>query len=246
MTSEETDSWAKILHRATWGLTICFVLAGILFILVEAGVVEGPGPPPGIPNDYPTNLGYFLADERVVFPYEVAAGILFSLGFIALAGIGVGLRGIAGPRDPMGTITAGCFGLAAGLGVISQLILIGAKRVAIDPAICECKYAAEQTISQHRTLEMIGGASDWLLAGALLLAGLGMLAIPSLVARSRLLTRSWGQVSQVLGILFVIGMLGLVFEVDIVFQLIAAVGSVILLPAWSLWLDRQVTRSTTL
>ena len=49
-----------------------------------------------------------------------------------------------------------------------------------------------------------------------------------------------------LGILFVIGMLGLIFEVDIVFQLIAAVGSVILLPAWSLWLDRQVTRSTTL
>jgi hypothetical protein len=34
-----------------------------------------------------------------------------------------------------------------------------------------------------------------------------------------------------------------VFEIDIVFQLIAAVGSVILLPAWAIWLDRQVTAS---
>jgi hypothetical protein len=239
--SDETVPWARILHWAAWALATCFVLAGILFVLVESGVIEGPGAPPGIPNDYPTRLGYFLADQRVIFPYETAAAVLFSLGFIALAGIGVGLRGVAGPRDPMGTITAGCFGFAAGIGVISQLAYVGAKRVAIDPAVCECKYAPEQTISQDRALEMIGGASDWLLAGALLLAALGMLTIPSLVSRSRSLSRLWAQVSQVLGIVLLIGVLALLFEVDIVFQLIAAVGSVILLPAWALWLDRQVT-----
>jgi hypothetical protein len=176
------------------------VAAGTLFALIEFGVIEGPGPPAGIPDDYAINLGYFLADQRVVFPYEIAAAVLFSLGFIALAGIGVGLRGLEGPRNPMGTVTAGSFGFAAGIGVISQLAYIGAKRVAIDPAICQCKWGPEQTISQHRALEMAGGASDWLLAGALLLAGLGMLAIPSLVSRSRVLSRSWAQVSQVLGV----------------------------------------------
>ena len=62
------------------------------------------------------------------------------------------------------------------------MIFIGAKRVAIDPAVCECKWAPEQMIGQDRTLEMIYGVQDWLIAGALLLAGLGMLAIPSLVA----------------------------------------------------------------
>ncbi len=92
---------------------------------------------------------------------------------------------------------------------------------------------------------MIGGASAWLLVGALLLASLGMLVIPSLVSGSRLLSRPWGQISQVLGVLFLIGVLGLLFEVDIVFQLIAAVGSVIVLPAWALWLDRQVAANPT-
>ncbi len=38
--------------------------------------------------------------------------------------------------------TTSCF--TAGIGVISQLAYIGAKRVAIDPAICECKYAPDR------------------------------------------------------------------------------------------------------
>ena len=125
------------------------------------------------------------------------------------------------------------------------MIFIGAKRVAIDPAVCECKWAPEQMISQDRTLEMIYGVQDWLIAGALLLAGLGMLAIPSLVARSGVLSVAWGRFSQFLSILFFLAVLGLVFEVDTVFQLIAAVGSVLLLPAWAIWLDRQLTSSGT-
>lgn len=243
-TSEEATpgdiaSWVTLLRRASWALAACFVAGGVLFALIEFGVIEGPGPPAGIPDDYPTNLGYFLADQRVVFPYETAAAVLFSVGFIALAGIGIGLRSLAGPRDPMGTITAGCFAFAAGLGVISQLGYIGAKRVAIDPAICQCKYGPEQTISQHRALEMAGGASDWLLAGALLLAALGMLAIPAVATRSRLLSRTWARSSQALAVLLIIAVIGLVFEIDLMFQLIAAVGAVVLLPAWASWLGRQ-------
>jgi hypothetical protein len=47
----------------------------------------------------------------------------------------------------------------------------------------------------------------------------------------------------VLALVLLVGILGLLFEVDVVFDLFAAVGSVILLPAWALWLDRQVTRA---
>ncbi|HET9671458.1 MAG TPA: hypothetical protein VFQ40_01250, partial [Actinomycetota bacterium] len=119
-----------MLRWASWALAACFIVAGVLFALIEFGVIEGPGPPAGIPDDYPTNLGYFLADQRVVFPYETAAAVLFSLGFIALAGIGIGLRSLAGPGDLAGTATAGSFAFAAGLGVISQLGYIGATRVA--------------------------------------------------------------------------------------------------------------------
>jgi hypothetical protein len=236
----EAASWTRVLRWAAWALTACLVVAGILFALVEFGLIEGPGPPRGIPNDYPTNLGYYFADQRVVFPYEVAGAVLFSLGFLAFACIGLGLKYMTPARDPSGAIVAGAFAFAAGLLVVSQLIFIGAKRVAIDPAVCECKWAPEQMISQDRALEMIYGVQDWLIAGALLLAGLGMLVIPSLATRSGVLSTAWGRFSQLLSIVFFLAVLGLVFELGTAFDLIAAVGSVLLLPAWAIWLDRRL------
>jgi hypothetical protein len=221
-------------------MTVCLVAGGVLFILLELEIVQGPGPPPGIPNDYPTRLGYYFADQRAIFGYEIAAGLLFSLGFLALGGVGLGLRGLTPQRDPAGTLVATCFGISGGLLIVSQLMYLGAKRVAIDPAICECKYAPEQLISQDRTLDMVMGMQDWLVAGSLLLAGLGMLAIPSVAARSRILSATWARASQILAVLFFIGVVGFVFEIDVLSQLIAAVGSVILLPAWAMWLDRQL------
>lgn len=243
-TSDETDAtWLRMLHLSIWVLTVCFVGAGILFFLIEFDVIQGPGAPPGTPNDYPTQLGYFFADQRVIFPYEVAASALFALGFLAFAGVGLGLRSLVRSRDPIGTVVAASFGFAGGIGAISQLIFVGVKRVAIDPSVCECKYAPEQMISQDRALEMVVGAMDWLLAGALLLTALGLLATPSLASRSRLLSTGWARASQVLAIVLFVGILGLLFEVDVVFDLFAAVGSVLLLPAWALWLDRQVARA---
>jgi hypothetical protein len=235
-------TWVKVLRWSAWVLTACLVAAGILFILVEFEVIEVPGVPPGLPNDYPTRLGYYFADQRVIFPYEVAGSILFALGFLAFAAIGLGLRSLTPHRDPIGTIVATSFGFSAALLVISQLMYVGAKRLAIDPDVCQCEYAPEQLISQDRTLEMVVGIGDWLIAGSLLIAGLGMLAIPAVVARSRVLSSAWGRVSQALAIVFFVAVLGLLFEVDIIFQLIAAVASVILLPAWALWLDRQLQR----
>jgi hypothetical protein len=239
-------TWVKVLRWSAWALTVCLVAAGILFVLVEFEVIDVPGTPPGIPNDFPVRLGYYFADQRVIFPYEVAGSILFALGFLAFAAIGLGLRSLTPHRDPIGTIVATSFGFSGALLVISQLMYVGAKRIAIDPEVCQCEYAAEQLISQDRTLEMVIGIGDWLIAGALLLAGLGMLAIPSLVGRSGVLSRSWARASQALAVLFFVAILALLFEVDIVFQLIAAVGSVLLLPAWALWLERQLRmRSVT-
>ncbi|HYY07991.1 MAG TPA: hypothetical protein VFA25_05240, partial [Actinomycetota bacterium] len=57
------------------------------------------------------------------------------------------------------------------------------------------------------------------------------------------LSPAWGRASQLLSILFFLGVLALVFVVEIVFELVAAVGSIILLPAWALWLDRQLAGS---
>ena len=48
-----------------------------------------------------------------------------------------------------------------------------------------------------------------------------------------------------LAIVLFVGILGLLFEVDIVFELFAAVGSVVLIPAWALWLDRQLARTSS-
>jgi hypothetical protein len=240
-TTDAAATWVRVLRWSAWALTVCLVAAGILFVLVEFELIDVPGVPPGLTHDYPVRLGYFFADQRVLFPYEVAGSVLFALGFLALAAIGVGLRSLTPMRDPIGTIVATSFGFSGALLVISQLMFVGAKRVAIDPHVCQCRYAPEQLISQDRTLAMVEGIGDWLIAGALLLAAAGMLAIPALVARSGVLSRTWARASQLLAVLFLVAILGLLFEVDILFQLIAAVGSVILLPAWALWLERQLT-----
>lgn len=231
-------TWLRVLRWSAWALTACLGAAGILFVLVEFDIIDVPGLPAGIGNDYPVRLGYFFADQRVLFPYEVAGSILFAFGFLAFAAIGLALRSLTSQRDPIGTIVATSFGFAGGLLVISQLMYVGAKRVAIDPDVCQCEYAPEQLISQDRTLEMVVGIGDWFIAGALLLAGLGMLAMPALALRAGL-SPTWGRASQAIAVLFFVAVLALLFEVDIVFQLIAAIGSVILLPAWALWLDRQ-------
>jgi hypothetical protein len=238
--TDETAASAQVIRWGAWVLSASLVIAGILFGLVQFGAIEGPGPPPGVPNEYPTQLGYFFADERVVFPYEVAGALLFSLGFLAFAAIGLGLRNLTGTRDPIGTIVAACFAFAAGLLVVSQLIFIGAKQVAIDKALCDCRWATEQVISQHRTLEMVYGINEWLVAGSLFLAGLGMLAIPALVTRQPPLPIAWARASQALAVIFFVAVLAVCFQVDIVFELIAAIGSVLLLPAWALWLDRRI------
>jgi hypothetical protein len=243
LSAEETTSWTTALRRATLALAVCLVVAGILFVLVEFGVIEGPGPPPGTPREYPTQLGYFFADERVIFPYQIAGGLLFSLGFLALAAIGMGLRSLAGRGYAIGTAVAACFSFAAGLLVTSQLIFIGAKRVAIDPELCDCRWATEQIISQHRALVMVDGVTNWLVAGTLLMGGLGMLAIPGIVARIPSLSAGWGRASQILGVVFLIGVVAIVFEIEILFQLVAAIGSVVLLSGWALWLGRQLARA---
>jgi hypothetical protein len=99
--------------------------------------------------------------------------------------------------------------------VVSQLIFVGAKQVAIDKALCDCRWATEQLISQHRTLEMVYGINDWLVTGSLFLAGLGMLAIPALVSRQPLLSVAWARASQALAVVFFVAVLAVFFQVDI-------------------------------
>lgn len=238
--SEETATWTRVVHWAALALAASLLVAGVLFALVEFGVVEGSGPPADAPNDYPIQLGFYFADQQVIFPYQIAGGLLFSLGFLAFALIGLGLRSLSGRPNPLGTIVAACFAFGAGLLVVSQLIFIGAKRVAIDTFLCDCRWATEQLISQDRALAMVESVNEWLIAGSLLLTGLGMLSLPALAARTPMLTAAWARASQMLGVVFFLGVLAILFEFDLAFELIAAVGSVLLLPAWAVWLDRRL------
>lgn len=237
------DPWRRVLRWSVWILTIGLVSAGILLVIIETGVVEGPGAPPGAPDDLPTRIGYFFADERERFPYEIAAGVLFSAGFLAFAAIGVALRSAFARRDSTGTVIATSFVASAVLLTISQLMYLGAKEVAIDPAICQCPFAPEQLIAQQRALDMVGGAANWIGAGALLLAGLGMFSIPIITARSGAVSASWALTSRALAVVFLIAVVATIAELDTLFQITAAVGSVFLLPAWAVWLERQL-RST--
>jgi hypothetical protein len=129
-------------------------------------------------------------------------------------------------------------GLGVGgiLGAVGQLILLGATRVTIDIAYCDCGFKETEIVSQIWAQMLANGASEALVDAASLLAAVGVIAVGSGM-RSRM-PAGWEIVSWVTATALVLGTLLRFFSLgseDLGTFLFVAISGV-LVPIWSIWL----------
>jgi len=240
---DDRTGWVRVGRLLSWIVAGSFVLAGVMFVLIESGITapEGTTAPRAARQDYVDATIAFFQNEQSRWPQELTASLLFALGFAALAALGVLLARALGGTEARAAILSSTFLVAGTLGVAAQLLYVGAKQVAIDPRYCDCRYAPEQIISQARGLALVEGAQRWLLGGFFALAALGFWQLAQLSLRRRVFSARWGRLSQLLAVVLLVELVvPLAPQFELALQVVVFVGAGILLPFWAVWLDRQL------
>jgi hypothetical protein len=179
-------------------------------------------------------------DYRVaIWPIFFLSNLSFGVAFVALAGLGPGLASWLASSDPRRIIIPTSLGIAGVLGAVAQLIVIGAAQVTVDIAYCDCGFKETEIVSQIWGQMLVEGASNWLLNGALVLAGIGVLAVDSSL-RDRM-PPAWDIVSWLTAIVsiaaVVVGVLRLGEELGLYLLLFV---SGVLVPIWAIWLGASL------
>ena len=179
------DRWAwPTTVKVLVGLMVAGFVAGSVLFLVQVYELTGP---------FPAETGVFVDDisagnEYISARYalDFAQGALYAIGFAALALLGQLLPRLVGPGDSRGPILRGTLMLAGGLGVVAQLLIIGAEPVATSTQYCECGLLQEELMSRLMAFNIVQGIVTWLTNGAIIAAAVGVLiaARPGVRARN--------------------------------------------------------------
>ena len=158
--------------RRTHGGGVCGRLGPVFVQVYE---LTGP---------FPAETGVFVDDisagnEYISARYalDFAQGALYAIGFAALALLGQLLPRLVGPSDSRGPILRGTLMLAGGLGVVAQLLIIGAEPVATSTQYCECGLLQEELMSRLMAFNIVQGIVTWLTNGAIIAAAAGLLIV---------------------------------------------------------------------
>lgn len=239
-TGQDTARLARLLG---WLVALPLFAAGVITLLLEFDITADP-PRETPPNDIVEGTLAFFQNESDRWPQQLAAMLLFTVGFLALIGLVVLLRRVVSREDPRMMLGTLAIGTGAGIAAASQLLFIGAKEVGIDPQYCDCARAAEQIISRGQTLFMIENAQNWLIVGFLALASAGLFLIWRVTTNRGLFSSAWRGVTLFLAILLIAGVIGEVADLEDLTDLFAAVASVIVTPIWALMTARQLFRGS--
>ncbi len=224
-----TRSLATVLG---WLAAIALFAAGLITALLQFDVTASP-PRRTAPNDLLEGTLAFFQNESDRWPQELAALLLFTVGFVALIGLVALLRSSAGRDDPWMLLGTLAVGVGAGIGAVGELLYLGAKQVGIDPHYCDCARAAEQIISRGETLDMLDNAQRWLLVGTLVLAGAGLLLIWRGAGNRGLLSPAWRGLTLALALVMAVAAIATAAEVDTLSDVLTGLAGSILTPIWA-------------
>jgi hypothetical protein len=176
-------------------------------------------------------------DYRVaIWPVFFLNNFAFGLAFVAITGLGFALLPSIGSRDLRRVAVILGLGVGGILGAVGQLILLGATRVTIDIAYCDCGFKETEIVSQIWAQMLADGASDALVSAASILAAVGIVAVASGL-RSRM-PAAWEIVSWITATALVVGTLLRFFSLgseDLGTFVFVAVSGVFV-PVWAIWL----------
>jgi hypothetical protein len=215
-----------------WLVAVSLFAAGVITALLQFDITASP-PRNTAPNDLLEGTLAFFQNESDRWPQELASLILFTVGFLALVGLVALLRDAVGRGDPWVLLGALAVGVGAGIGAVGQLFYLGAKEIAIDPHYCDCARAAEQIISRGQVLGMLDNAQRWLLVGTLVLACAGLFLIWRGASNRGLFSPTWRGLTLALALVLAVAVVTVVAEVDILSDVVTAVGAAILTPVWA-------------
>jgi MFS family permease len=232
--------WNPTLRVLALLLTAFWIAAAVLQVVLMSDLT---GAPPGPKANIQDDLMAMFAFDYARWPIDFASQLLFALGFLALAGIGILLARLADAFDERGSLGPGLFIGSGLLGTAASLIWIGVKPFATFPHYCPCDLRDAELAARIMILNATGTATAWLTIGAIALAALGLLLVAELGRRagmSRALT-SMTYLAVVVGL--VAAVLGALAEFngrDDPWGLISDVSAVavagVVIPLWAVWL----------
>ena len=229
-----TRSLATVLG---WLAAVALFVAGLITALLQFDITASP-PRRTAPNDLLEGTLAFFQNESDRWPQELAALLLFTLGFVALIGLVALLRSAAGRDDPLIMLGTLAIGVGAGIGAVGELLYLGAKQVGIDPHYCDCARAAEQIIGRGQALDMLDNAQRWLLVGTLVLAGAGLLLLWRAAGSRGLFGPAWRGLTLALGLVMAVAAIVTVAEVDALADVLTGLAGSILTPIWAVMTAR--------
>jgi hypothetical protein len=230
------DRWAwPTTVKVIVGLMVAGMVAGSVLFVVQVYELTGR---------FPAETGVFVDDisagnEYLTahYPLDFAQGALFAIGFASLGLLGLLLARLSEPGDSRRPILGGTLVLAGGLGVIAQLVMIGATPAATSTQYCDCGLLAEELMSRLMAFNIVQGIQTWLTNGAIIAAGAGLViaARPGVRAGMPVGWAYLGYLTALAGIVVVV--LWSFSRETFPFNLWSlVVVAAILLPAWAIWL----------
>jgi len=195
---DEMLPWRRLGSRLAWILALSFVIATVITGLLALNVTA---PEPNYPADGTVIDTIFaqLQNQSVRWPQDLAASVLYALGFGVIGVLGLALRRILDRDSPAAMLVAATFLMAAVVGLLSQLAYIGAKEVAITPYYCDCEFRAAELMSRNWDLNVVMGIQGWLVDGFSVLFATGLLAAAGL-ARAAGWPGEWVMLTRVLAV----------------------------------------------
>ena len=224
-----TSPLLRPVGRLTAGL---FVAATVLLVGLNLNLFATP---PNLPDsmDFVERILGTLDYRVAIWPFDFASAILFGVALALLVPFGRILGASAGAGDDRRSILfVWGLGSAGIVGVIAQLIYVGARQVTVDIAYCDCGYKEVEVIGQLWAMNLIEGAQDWLINGVAILLAIGV-AVAGAVLGSGRMSSTWRWLSYAIAVLLVTSVvLSVVGVDDTIGTLLTAVAAGILLPAW--------------
>jgi hypothetical protein len=220
-----------------WVLAGAFLLGAVLFLLDRLNLVAQPPTFPETATLVDRVLGSFPY-RQAVWPLFLGENLLFAIGFAAMIPFAA-MIGSRSREAGAGRWTAVGLLLVGGiLGAVGSLMLIGVVDVTIATPYCDCGFKDTEVVSQFWALSLANGAHDWLLRGALVAAGVGLLASLSLLpptasAGLKLLTQVTGVVAIGSAVIQAVGLF------DPLPDILTGLSAGVLVPIWAVWTARS-------
>lgn len=235
------SSWRSPLQLLAWTAAMALVAAALLDIVLGFNILSAP-PVRAEGSDFIDFLEIRFAWDRDRLPLDIASSLLYSVAFLAMAGIGLILGRSAFGAGERGSILATAFLSAGILGAAAQLVYVGAAQLAADPAFCDCGYRAEEVLGRLEALHVAVNQQLWLTHGAFVAAAVGFFAAAGLGRAAD--WRGWPMLSIAVGAMLLAGVVVELLGLELVPELVGLITAGLLIPAWAIWLARIYPRAT--